>query len=546
NTPNPAHSSSHRHNIFRENQSHRFWPLICFAVPTAASPAASNWTTACRTPYHCLKSLTARRIQSTPKHAICRPPLGLALPEQPLLAHRQVQETVRYRIKGRRLAQHTPSAASLHRLFTMASHAAGSVTPPPPTSVRTPPAPRLGFHDSWEPFSPRKSARLSSQRAAHRTPSPRASQHRKQPASPRIAKKANAQSTAAMFSPDVSPRKKPHPASESSRKVPRTLTSEGTASAAAALGLNTAKTAQKAPTTSISRATGMLPTPSKTPQKPPNQKTATNIQSFARNLFVPEEKEAMPTPRKRRAKKYSGVTMESFTAEEQEDPIEIFTDSQDRVPKKGQSAESTFYGRAAVPEPGKRKGKCQMVNIPGEGAQSIDDARQREDGMVYVFRGKKFFRKFAENDDTQPQEQETYADIEPELTRPLTRFSVKPRLLFPTNKLDEANDEEEAVTDVEDMSKADEAPTPQTPIKAHSAPAKTPGAPRFAPVSPPDTKRTTRSTNKLANEESPMKSPSGRRSPFDAWKRTKEHKAISASKRQGEILAAGTTKRTRS
>lgn len=128
----------------------------------------------------------------------------------------------------------------------------------------------------------------------------------------------------------------------------------------------------------------MLPTPSKTPQKPPNAKTAANIQSFARNLFVPEEEEAMPSPRKRRTKRYSGVTMESFTAEEQDDPIEIFTDSQDRVPKKDQSAENPFYGDAAVPEPSKRKGKRRLVNIPGEGAQSIDDASRREDGMVYV------------------------------------------------------------------------------------------------------------------------------------------------------------------
>ncbi|POR34444.1 Uncharacterized protein TPAR_05370 [Tolypocladium paradoxum] len=425
----------------------------------------------------------------------------------------------------------------------MASAAADSPTPPPPPGVRTPPAPRLGFHDSWEPYSPRKSARISSQLAANRTPSPRASQHRKQPASPRTAKTANTQNNAAMVSPVPSPRKKPHPARESSRQVSGALTAEGTASAAAALGLNNAKTAQRAPT-SISRAAGMLPTPSKTPQKPPNEKTAANIQTFARNLFVPEE-EAMPSHRKRRAKKYSGVTMESFTAEEQEDPIEIFTDSQDRVPKKDQSAENPFYGDRAVPEPSKREGKRRLVNIPGEGAQSIDDASRREDGMVYVFRGKKFFRKFSENDGV-PEEQEACADVEPELTRPLTRSSVKPRLLFPTKKPGEADNEEEAVTDVEDMYMADEASSPQTPIKARSAPAKTPEAPRFAPVSPPDTKRTTRSTNRLANGGTPIKSPSGRKSPFDAWPRTKEHRTASAPKRQGETLATGSTKRTRS
>ncbi|KAM4063059.1 hypothetical protein HRG_010379 [Hirsutella rhossiliensis] len=419
----------------------------------------------------------------------------------------------------------------------MASRAVGSATPSPPPSIHTPPAPRLGFPDSWEPYSPRKSARISSQRTANRTPSPRASHSRI--ASPRISKRANAQTNAAMVSPIPSPRKKPHPAPGASRQPSGTLTAEGTANAAAALGLNDAKAPQKA---SVSRATGMLPTPSKTPQKPPNEKTAANIQSFARNLFAPEE-EAMPAPRKRRSKKYSGMTMESFTAEENENSIEIFTDSQDRVPVKDQSVENPFYGD--VPAPGTRKSKRRLINIPGEGALSIEEASRREDGMVYVFRGKKFFREFSKNNSAQAEEQEmSGASLEYRLTRPLTRSSVKPRLLFPRHQPDE-HDDDEALTDVEDTSVANEPANPQTPKKSHSTSAKTPEAPRFAPVSPPDTKRTTRSTNKLAHDGTPFKSSSGRRSPFDAWPRTKELKSPSASKRHGESLASSTTKRSR-
>ncbi|KJZ74670.1 hypothetical protein HIM_06020 [Hirsutella minnesotensis 3608] len=427
----------------------------------------------------------------------------------------------------------------------MASPAVGTMTPsPPPAAIRTPPAPRLGFPDSWEPYTPRKSSRISSQVAANRTPSPRASQTRKQQAaSPRTSKKANAQSSAAMVSPVPSPRKKPHPASHSTSRQPSgTLTAEGTANAAAALGLNDTKTSQRAPASSISRATGMLPTPSKTPQKPPNEKTAANIQSFARHLFASDE-EAMPSPRKRRPKKYSGVTMESFTAEETS--IQIFTDSQDRVPAKDDSVENPFYGDAAIAAPPKRRSKRRLVNVPGEGALSVEDASRREDGMVYVFRGKKFFREFSKGEDSPLDDQdEPRSDVESALDQPLTRSSVKPRLLFPKAKPDQS-DEDEAVTDVEDTYMVDKPLDPQTPKKTHSTPAKTPEAPKFAPVSPPDTKRTTRSTNKLALEGTPVKGISDRRSPFDAWPRTKELKAPAASKRSGESLASSAPKRTR-
>ncbi|EFZ02513.1 hypothetical protein X797_000429 [Metarhizium robertsii] len=424
--------------------------------------------------------------------------------------------------------------------MAFANEPAGAKTPSPPSTIRTPPAPQLGFHDSWEPYSPpRKSARLSSQRAANRTPSPRAS-HRQQPGSPRTAKKSLAQTGAPMVSPVTSPRKRSHPALDSRRQVSSSLTAEGTANAAVALGLNVDKGVQRSTTASVSQSAGMLPTPSKTPQKPPNEKTAASIQSFARNLFSSEE-EVLPSPRKRRSKKYSGVTMESFTAEEEEDPITIFTDSQDRIPEKDNSEANPFYGSTAMAaEPSKRQSRRKVVSIPGEGAQSIDEAARREDGIVYVFRGKKFFRKFSEQD----QSEEIAAsaeDDESRLNRPLTRASVKPRLLFPTQKTT-AEDDEEALTDVEDMNLIDEH-VPQTPMKAHSIPAKTPEAPKYAPVSPPDTRRTTRSTNKLA--DTPMKG-TGRKSPFDSWPRTKEHKSQSpAPKRAGESLASETTKRTR-
>ncbi|PFH62377.1 hypothetical protein XA68_13816 [Ophiocordyceps unilateralis] len=422
----------------------------------------------------------------------------------------------------------------------MASKVTGSRTPSPSARVNTPPAPRFGFADPYEPYTPRKSARISSQHAATRkTATPRATSTRPhQPTSPRMSKRANAQSNAAMVSPVPSPRKKTHPASDSHRQPSATLTAEAAAEAAATLGLGDAKTAS---TTSISRATGMLPTPSKTPQKPPNKKTAEHIQTFARNLFGTEE-ETMP---KRRPKKYSGVTLESFTREE-ESPIEIFTDFKDRVPVKDHSADNPFYGNAAVSEPSKRRSKRRLVHVPGHGAQSIEEASRRDDGMVYVFRGKKFFREFSDVDESQRHGPDTYeADTESELSRPSTRSTVKPRLLWSRRASENQNEDEEATTDEEDTRVAGDPDCPQTPKKAYAASVKTPEAPKYAPVSPPDTKRTTRSTNKLAHEGTPLKRASGRRSPFDTWPRTKEVRHTSTSKRHGESLAASTTKRTR-
>lgn len=156
-------------------------------------------------------------------------------------------------------------------------------------------------------------------------------------------------------------------------------------------------------------------------------------------------------------------------------------------------------------------------------------------------RGKKYFCKFDDQDENREQGG-IGEDVESRLERPLTRASVKPRLLFPPKKPSAADeDDEEATTDIEDMNMVDIAP--QTPTKSQTVIAKTPDAPRFAPASPPQTKRTTRSTNKLL--DTPMKVP-GRKSPFDSWPRTKEPQHQSpAPKRAGESLHSTTAKKNR-
>ncbi|RYP60423.1 hypothetical protein DL769_008126 [Monosporascus sp. CRB-8-3] len=357
--------------------------------------------------------------------------------------------------------------------------------------------------------------------------------------------------------PVASPRKKRVPAMDSVRRASGTLTAEGTATAADILGIGS--NPQQKPTntgasSSAPRAVGMLPTPAKTPRKQPDGTTEAKVRSVARNLFT-SETGIMPSPRKKRSKKYSGLTLESFTAEDVEEPIQIFTDSRDRIPEKDTNAENPFYGAAArdapepEPEPTKRRSPRKHVSIPGEGRETIEEAVRREDGILYVFRGKKVFRKFSDSTDANSVGQPE-ADVDEEAAgaperRRITRSSIKPRLLFPPagkgkEADDTVNEDEEAATDIEDPASndADAADTdiPATPLDLVDEQPDTPKAPRFAPASPPSTSRTTRFGSKLEVDTTPMKKPTKARSPFDGWRRSKRTAETHGQKRAGDTL----------
>jgi hypothetical protein len=130
----------------------------------------------------------------------------------------------------------------------------------------------------------------------------------------------------------------------------------------------------------------MLPTPAKTPQKRPDE-YAPAINTIARNLFPirsGSDEEVMPSPKKRN-KKYTGLTLDSFEAED-DTPIHIYTDSHDRVPEVDLSPDNPFYGEGsvAVPEPTKRASKRRKITVPGEGVQSLEELQKREDGLIYT------------------------------------------------------------------------------------------------------------------------------------------------------------------
>ena len=184
-------------------------------------------------------------------------------------------------------------------------------------------------------------------------------------------------------------------------------------------------------------------------------------------------------------------------------------------------------------------------------------------------RGKKIYRKFEVDPDDHESDDMAVPTAQGSTGhRPLTRSSIKPRLLFPTTPQTETEHpdigitDEEAITDIEDPHAHDSDLTELAPDTEEEA-LVTPVKLSFTPTSPPSTGRATRaSTRKAALDSSPTgPEPAeakprfvvkhGRTaSPFDNWRRTKAGAAGSSKgkKRAGESLEkdADESKRARS
>ena len=132
---------------------------------------------------------------------------------------------------------------------------------------------------------------------------------------------------------------------------------------------------------------GMLPTPAKTPRK----KQVQNKTGVGRVLFPvhPESVEdAMPTPRKnKRNKRHVGFSLDSDA--ESEGGIQIFTDSQDKVPELDLSEENPFIDHPLKQDPpevsrkakSSKKRKAESESISKD---TIKETFDHERGMVYV------------------------------------------------------------------------------------------------------------------------------------------------------------------
>ncbi|KAJ9610520.1 hypothetical protein H2200_005297 [Cladophialophora chaetospira] len=297
------------------------------------------------------------------------------------------------------------------------------------------------------------------------------------------------------------------------------------------------------PSSSTTISDGMLPTPVKTPRK----KAVNKANNAARALF--QDNHAMvefePSPRKnRKGKRYNGFSLESFSAENADGgQIQIYTDSRDKVPVPDTGRSNPFVEHSVNGETStsrKVAGTSKRRKVSGE-KKKIDPqvaaAIEEDDGMVYVFRGKKVYRRFDDEDDEKEEidsDDLGLLDNSPESNvkslKPLTRRSIKPKRLFQTEaqkKAREVQEEEEALTDIE-------------------VPAGQDGdAEVSSPVSPTlNTGRSLRSTGKAHLFTNGVElndidtHPTSKTSPFDSWPRLKSGGGFSTGAQKGRKRTA--------
>ncbi|KAJ5748995.1 uncharacterized protein N7511_010691 [Penicillium nucicola] len=318
---------------------------------------------------------------------------------------------------------------------------ASTPPPPSPTSLRVPRAPRFGpKHDNYEPYPTRSSARLAGQREVKSRQITPPTSHSSAPNKMGVPKR-----TLSPFSPGTgqsAPRKAANSRisqfdSESSH--PHTSASQP----------------------SRSSAERALPTPAKTPSK---KKIISTESSTSRAIFPPSS-----TPRRKKVDiamdpfddlgtPLTGSTGYTTHVRGQTDPalmrdlgipsFPIHTDSRDRIPMRAGLGGNPFASKPGRP--------------------TTRSTTTHDDGVWYVCRGKKVFKRFDEMEADEDEDEDDlgllarrpdlFAD-EPDMlkkVKPLTRSSIKPRTLFKQPEPEKELAEEEDLTDVED----NDAPSP--------------------------------------------------------------------------------------
>jgi hypothetical protein len=133
-----------------------------------------------------------------------------------------------------------------------------------------------------------------------------------------------------------------------------------------------------------------IPTPVKTPKK----KLVPNVNAAARALFQDPNGDTeliAPSPRRgRKNKRYNGFSLESFKAEEDHGaPVQIFTDSRDKVPEVDTSESNPFIDQPAIGDGSRTKrlaGGTKRRKVTGERRvdPQVAAAIKNDEGMVYV------------------------------------------------------------------------------------------------------------------------------------------------------------------
>ncbi|PYI34074.1 hypothetical protein BP00DRAFT_337403 [Aspergillus indologenus CBS 114.80] len=431
-----------------------------------------------------------------------------------------------------------------------------ATTPPPPSTLRIPPTPRHGAkYDHYEPYSTRYSSRLASQRASREsqtTPPPGFPPAR---ASSKLPKKQDARESATLSPPgsvQSSPRKQKAGRLTGTHSLPHSTLDDSDP-------FNTEPSHTRPPQFLRPTLTeGMLPTPAKTPRK----KAVADVGNTARVLFPPPPSSSS----RKKPKKHTGFSLDSFTEDfgQSGTEIKIYTDSRDRVPELDKSEGNPFYKKPSSNTGTRTSRRKEMIRD-----KEVEESVRREDGMVYVFRGKKMFRKFTDDVDSCGEDEDDddlgLLAARPDLIdesvaaklRPLTRSSIKPRVLFRSAASDAQQDgtgeaDEEAATDIEDhLLDVEAEETDNTDLdldmlqRCVTPPLRTTVA---SPSSPGGTERSLRSRIKRdSKEKSETPSTSGsetkrkRVSPFDGWLRSKQAPPVvgtKAKKRDADAAAS--------
>ncbi|KAH7046017.1 hypothetical protein B0J12DRAFT_603158 [Macrophomina phaseolina] len=423
-------------------------------------------------------------------------------------------------------------------------------TPAAPERLHTPPPPLHGTrYDDWEPYSPpRRSSRVAAQRSRHASEeqSHRPEPSKKRPA-PRSARaftpvgssKQDAPAPSFTASPPSSPTS-PHKRPSAKKSVPNSLIDDPFG----------ASDNDSDPFISSSKgAFGVLPTPSKTPSRKDKARPLSAFASTARVLFHDRPAnidDAMPSPRKsKQSKKRTAFTLPSFIDEcedEESEKIQIYTDFRERVPSVDEEEDNPFITKKPDEndEPNTRTSvspRAAKRRMTKEEAEMDRRARNGE-GFISVFRGKKVFTEYKDRDtDDSASEPESPLGASPVrravgsmARRRVTRSTIQPRLLFPTDEQKRAREAAAAAKAAEeDSTDIDASVQLATPRKrAHFARAPRPSTANQPPMFEPLTR--------------PVK-----RSPFDQWRRTKAGtRSVSGTKREGGPLEAASSKKTRS
>lgn len=438
-----------------------------------------------------------------------------------------------------------------------------ATTPSVGGTVHTPSTPLHGAaYDSYEPYSPRYQTRASSRKLLRQANTPEPESRATVVQQSRLSTPPSRRQASSSLNPALSP---PQTARRSpKRKVSGRNFTTSLASPeppgtmedfASAMPPMTGHGQSQIFSANTTIHEGMLPTPVKTPRK----KQVANVQTAARALFQDQPQDLQDVaaiPRKpKKGRRYNGFSLESFTTEEDgtNSQIQIFTDSRDRVPEHDTNEDNPF-----VDHPGNGEGSSSKKNVGGSKRRKIsgprpadkdvEEAIRKDDGMIYVFRGRKIFRKF-ESDDEEEQ-----LEIDPEdlgllqhsgtamdagtLRRPLIRKNIKPTRLFQQQgqkRSQEIEREEEAVTDIEDACNKSQNQHASGSVTPHddSSHRDSSSAARTSVQS-----FITKEHLEAESDGSAVASASGAKkaSPFDSWKRVKKGSASQIGKGKKRAL----------